>query len=80
MSYPTHFVLIYLPNAISVSLNISTNIRPIYQWLIMGSYKKIGFSHEMGLIDTPLASIFPEKIVTQMLNVNMQKREKKNNG
>ena len=23
-------------------------------WLIMGSYKKIGLSHEMGLIDTPL--------------------------
>ena len=54
MSYPTHFVLIYLPNAISVLLNISTNIRPIYQWLIMGSYKKIGLSHEKGLIDTPL--------------------------
>ena len=53
MSYPTHFVLIYLPNAVSVPLNISTNIRPIYQWLIMGSYKKIGLSHEMGLIDTP---------------------------
>ena len=45
--------MIYLPNAISVPLNISTNIRPIYQWLIMGSYKKIGLSHEMGLIDTP---------------------------
>ena len=53
MSYPTHFVLIYLPNTISVPLNISTNIRPIYQWLIMGSYKKIGLSHEMGLTDTP---------------------------
>ena len=53
MSYPTHFVLIYLPNAIFVPLNISTNIKPKYQWLIMESYKKIGLSHEMGLIDTP---------------------------
>ena len=53
MSYPSHFVLIYLPNAISVPLNISTDIRPIYQWIIMGSYKKIGLNHEMDLIDTP---------------------------
>ena len=35
------------------SIKYSTNIRPIYLWLIMGSYKKIGLSHEMGLIDTP---------------------------
>ena len=25
----------------------------MYLWLILWSYKKIGLSHEMGLIDTP---------------------------
>ena len=36
------------------SIKYSTNIRPIHLLLIMWSYKKIGLSHEMGLIDTPL--------------------------
>ena len=40
------------------SIKYSTNIRPIYYWLIMGSYKKIGMSHEMGLIDTPPFALF----------------------
>ena len=58
MSYPTHFVLIYLPNAISVPTDILHTQR-----LIMGIYKKIGLSHETGLIDTAPLKPKPRKIV-----------------
>ena len=40
------------------SIKYSINIRPIHYWLIIGSYKKIWLSHEMGFIDTaPLFSM-----------------------
>ena len=44
------------------SIKYSTYIRPIYELLIMKSYKKIGLSHEMGLIDTPPLIKFHRKM------------------